>query len=927
MKIFRRTVALLMSFTICLSVCGCKFTSSDKDKGDKNSTISSGGGYSSNSNGDYDSTVSDWQQSGENTGENEFNKTDSDTPATTPGSSIQQTVVNVNRPLTSDTETTAKPVRGSVLASGLDFSELTDESDLQYIYKGKNYAYGITKDNKEYIAFKDEYGDMVDVFNGAGKVSIKNETGTVVLASGNMTDWKEGMLDSWPSITTHYVLSTSGGSNEFLEIAYVFKENNISVSAKVRVNSTTALSNGELKRAFMNNPKSSSARINCTWNYPSDGDEPYEEFESLTFRNQISDSIYAYTYLRTVDQLTCRYVDVLNGDSLPIDIVKSEDDDPIYGVSVDVKYDISFVDTSTDNNQGADYLGLFRSWDSQFAAGIALTEATDDRSTVVEGNSVKLNLNVTNLTEEDLKFSLRYDIRNHYGDIVDAGLFVDNTVYKYADANRAVSVSGKYGMYYLNLYVISEHSTYRECFPFALIPEYEYTYWDTNPFAINSPNCNRNNKDEWVTTGRLLVKTGTASQRVNASEYVLWMTEEMERLGSHRWVGGINVTEATENTLTTWKNNVEKSIDSMVEAYGNNLVGIEFGNEFNLKCLAAGGPSEEEVYPIWYKYVFEPSYDLLKSKYPNVTYIPTPDSACSPNWLNQFVNGYVNSEGKQEGKVWNLVTMVDTHIYGPPQMPDSYGSYNPKQDNPGASLWQIEDGMQRMDANLKRLNPDDPTKTDFMLTEVGYTSTPTDNNVDYRTQADYIVRIGAICLGYGADIVQYYCMYDRTSLSSGTNDNGEWNFGLFHEHDYYGIVKPKPSGIAFSIMTRVLESYKKNSGYIDYKYDEGWWNGGVRTFALDTDLNGTVLVAWSNQEVLPNGKKKSNGTFDDRLPTLPWESQWKETDPTVFETEKGATVKVIDSMGNATNYVDEDKDGEVTIPLSGSPVYIIGAKK
>ncbi len=921
MKTLRRIISLLMSLALLLSICACD-TDSDKDTDKEN--ISSGGGYSSTTSSDYDSTVSGWQE--ETNGEDEeFDKPDSDTPATTPGSSTQQTVVNVTRPVTPETETN-KPVRGSVLASGLPFSELTDESELQYIYKGKNYAYGITKDNKEYIAYRDEFGDMVDVFNGPGRAVIKNTSSATILATGNMTDWTETMLDSWHSIVTHYVVNVSGGSNQFFEVAYVFKENSISVSVKVRVNSETPLADGSLSRAFVNVPKATSTRVNETWEYPISGDQAYQKFESLTFRNQISDDIYAYTFLRTVGQRTEYNVEGMNGSYLPIEIQESETD-LVYGVNVDNLYDISFVDTSVDKYQGGDYLALFRSWDSQFAAGVALAEATDDSSTIVEGNSVKLNLNVTNLIEEDLKYSLRYDVRNHYGDVVDAGVFIDNTVYKYADANRSITVGGKYGMYYLNLYVISEHSTYREMFPFALIPEYEYKYWETNPFGVNSVNCNKNNESEWIGSGRLQAKVGTANYRIGNDGNQFIMAKEMIKHGSHRFVGGLNVTEAKQGSVDSWTNGIIKSVDNMVKVLGEDLDYIEIGNEFNLKALSGDGPSESELYPIWYEYMFKPSYDAITAKYPELTYMPTPDSACSPSWLNWFVDGYVNAEGKRVGKVWDLVDIVDTHIYGTPWMPDSYSIYNVNENTaPNEGLWHIEQGMRRMDQNLKRLNPTDPTKTDFMLTEVGYTSRPWGNSVDQRTQADYTARIGAICLGYGADMVQYYCMYDRTSYSTGNSENGEWHFGLFHEHDYYGIIKPKTSGIAFAIMTRILESYKKNSGEISSKYDEGFWNGGVRAFSFDTDLKGKVIMAWSNAEVLPNGKKRANGTVGDRLPTLQWENQWKQTDPTSFEVAKGGTLEIIDLMGNSTKLVDDDNNGEITVELTGSPVYIIGVK-
>ena len=78
-------------------------------------------------------------------------------------------------------------------------------------------------------------------------------------------------------------------------------------------------------------------------------------------------------------------------------------------------------------------------------------------------------------------------------------------------------------------------------------------------------------------------------------------------------------------------------------------------------------------------------------------------------------------------------------------------------------------------------------------------------------------------------------------------------------------------------------------------------------------------MAYSNSEVLSNGKKNINGNTNMRTPTLPWNNRWKKYDNTVFDTDN-EEVRVIDIMGNETVYKAEN--GKVTIPLTGSPVYI-----
>ena len=91
---------------------------------------------------------------------------------------------------------------------------------------------------------------------------------------------------------------------------------------------------------------------------------------------------------------------------------------------------------------------------------------------------------------------------------------------------------------------------------------------------------------------------------------------------------------------------------------------------------------------------------------------------------------------------------------------------------------------------------------------------------------------------------------------------------------------------------------------------------------MDTELYGEVVVAYSNFEVLSNGKKNILGESNLRTPNLTWNTQWQKTDDTEF-TAKGETVKVVDIMGNTTIYTP-DSDGKVSIPLTGSPVYIYG---
>lgn len=130
--------------------------------------------------------------------------------------------------------------------------------------------------------------------------------------------------------------------------------------------------------------------------------------------------------------------------------------------------------------------------------------------------------------------------------------------------------------------------------------------------------------------------------------------------------------------------------------------------------------------------------------------------------------------------------------------------------------------------------------------------------------------------------------------------------------------------IAFAVMTRQLESVKFNGGAkISEEYDEGFDVGGVRAFEYDTHIHGKVIAAYSNKEVLSNGKRNSSGIIANRTPNLPWDNLWKEVDNTVFKAA-GDTVTVVDIMGQKKVYTAVN--GEVTIPLTGETCYIFGVK-
>lgn len=801
-------------------------------------------------------------------------------------------------------------------------SALDDVTALGYYYEGKNYAYGIDRLGNETIAFRQANGEKLDAVDGAGKLRLLSTGGKNEATAETVLSFEES-ADEKGNTRLQVTYTVSGAAAESSEISavYTFFENCIAVTLCAAVSAPDMISKDKsyISRSYPNGYEKDRVQVNEQWIYPDNLDYPYPEFESLVYIDYIDSLHKMYTAVRGENVPTEQHmVEDRLGTRLPLYFNNSQ------SLEYTHSYYISFVDM-TSETQSPDYLGLFKGKNSDFAAGIAAIDDSGDSSTVFEGDSVSLNLNVTNLLGRELTFSLRYDIRDSYGNITDAGLFTDNKISAFLDANRTVTVSGQYGMYYLNLYVISENSSYKECFPFALVEDYDYRYSASSPFGIASAAAGKKDSpmilERYADTARLMKKIGVVTVRAGNEPGSFKMMDTLIGMGINRINGGFGPNNDSAENIDSYVSSFMTTADALA-GYVDSL---ECGNEMSLLSLKAGGPAVDELFPKFYYYTFLPTYNALKAKYPNLTYIPTPCSACETSWLERFlgfdedidgdgVNTHVNS-------FWQDIKVLTTHIYGNPYMPDTYAMAKPEY---GGELWNIECGMQRMKKFLSE-NPDEQTQTekDFYLTEVGYPTAPGDpRSVDIRTQADYIVRIGAICSAYGADRIQYYQMYDRTSYNSGYNSsNGEYNFGLFYKQDFYNVVKPKPAGAAFAVMTRRLESMVKNSGRINEKYDEGYNNGGVRAFTFDTELFGSVTVAYSNAQVLSNARKNSIGRTGLRTPSLPWNSQWTETDTAVFETES-EQVEVYDIMGNKKIYTAQN--GRVTVGLTGSPVYIIG---
>lgn len=789
-------------------------------------------------------------------------------------------------------------------------SALWNTATLKYRYEGVNYAYGIDESGREIIAYKHGNGVKIDLLAGAGSLKIYDSRASqkreIMVTNTAVADFTVTDENGTECLTVSY--KTEGNYSEGSQITakYTFCECCIEVTFHITAvaDENFSLANSYLERTYINGFENEYVKINSEWIYPDSLDYPYREFEALAFIDEIDSNLRLYSFIREEEMPTYCIAENMKGTKLPLYFESDNGGKLDYTYS----YSLAMADSSEDK-QSADYLGLFRGKNSDFAAGVAPVTPNDDSSTLFIGNSVKLNLNVTNLKSSDLVFSLRYDVRDYYGTVVDSGLFKDNTILRGLDANREIEITGKYGMYYLNLYVVSENDTYTECYPFALLNSYTYSHNDTSPFGISSVNGYRptinggTDYSQYEDIARICAKIGVANARINSSALMLRFADVLKELGINNFNGQYGGTNTDPAKTDEYLKNVADSVETLAPY----VQSFEVGNEYNLKLISSNA-DREDAYSLYRDNTFLPTYNYITENYPNLAYIPTSISAGEQTWFEQLAT--------ETDKIWNLFDIISIHTYADCRMPDAYAK-NPSNIN-GTDLWNIEDALKR---SREAINTYGEKK--LYITEVGYNTAPLSaTSVDLRTQADYTVRIGALGLAYGAERIQYYCFGDRTSYFTGfDNTNAEFNFGMFYEADYYGTVAPKPAAVAFAVMTGNLEGADASACCIAEEYDEGNTLNGVRAFKIKTAENATVLVAYSNSEVQLNGKKLINGATARRTPCLPWNSNWHETDLTMFNTTSN-TVTVIDIMGNKTVYTTEN--GKVTIPLTGSPIYIYG---
>ena len=772
-------------------------------------------------------------------------------------------------------------------------SQLAKSEDLKFFYKGMTYAYGITENGNEVIALIDQNnGDYIDILSGAGKPALRNKNNLDLVSVSGIRDFERSMSDGFMRLEVYYTLSGVAAAGSELITTYTFKDSTINVSQHISYKSDRYAASPEssyTERMVMQKYKLKKADVVGKWKYPANGDYPYQVSESVATVLEFDENHRLYTFLKTENEDEVIYSPEYPEINIPLSFSEGK------GVNYTVSYDL--VPATVTGGKNDNYYALFRGRGSDYAVGVFPAAANTEDSTVFVGKSVDLNLNVSNLVSKDVNFSLRYDIRDYYGKVVDSGLFIDNTAYAGTSMNRKIHISGSYGMYYMNIYAMSDVYTHLECYPFALIPTADYKYRATNPFGMTSI-ADNGCKDDAMTAAKLNVKIGVGCYRVvaNATGYQMDAARYMHDNGI-----SLNAQLNINNVKPTGLKSVNELV-SVISDYAGKLKGltddIEVGNETNFS-YSEGKEADPAAYAEKYlSDMYEPASKAVRAA--GYKYLGAGISGCDRGWLNDVI-------GKTR-RLWNLMDVLSVHPYGFPCMPDIYGngSYSNK--------WNYEGSLMRVKDIFKKNG-----ELKWYITETGYPVSPAKPlQVELRTQADYDMRIMVLGHSYGASKIELYCFYDRLSFGSGFNaDDTEMGYGMFYQPDFLGVVKPKPVAAALAVLNHVTDGLKKTESSAKYTRADGT----LRAFKMSLSGGKNIYTVWSNKYPLCNAVV---GNQNDREPSLPWTDQWSGKYEDVTFDAAGSKVTVTDVMGNTKTYTAVN--GKVTVPVSGSPLYIDGIK-
>lgn len=763
--------------------------------------------------------------------------------------------------------------------------------EYQYYFYGKTYFYGIYKDGIEVISAVDSKGCLLDIYAGAGKFKMTERADEVKFLMTDIASFEEIEVDGCKAVKVWYNAKTDFRFFDEATVTYIFKKTGISIEMHLAcqgVSGSFSSKNSYIIRECLNEPSVTKKRIAYNWIYPENNDFTYLDVDAVAISGEY-DGIAVYTFCRDKNSDQRHTLSRYSCEKLPLALQGEVD-------NIDYTYNMDLVFIKATGEES--YEALFKGRHMNFAAGIA-TVSDNGSSTFFMGKNVLFNINVTNISEADIEYGVRYNVINHYNEVVSSDTFYHNKLAAGEQANRNLDLKlDKYGMHYLNLYVTDGVHEYRECYHFAMLEEHDFKYRQKSPFGICATHTD--NEGECDATADLLKKIGISSVRLGSSTTPDYLYDKLVEGGITTFSKGLGDNRYPDRNIDKFTQDIKEIADTWAErvdyfCLANEKDRFAKGNYDKCKRLI-----ENDFYP----YVFKPAYDYFSSQYPDKDVIYESNCHGTLEWFEAFY----------EAGLWDLSKVIDVHSYSSPSGPDK--CFSNQLCSMFASMFSNEYAAVRWKRVCKRYG-----EKRLIVGETGYPTPPEiKQEIDIRTQADFNVRIALFFLEVGAEFINYYCLYDRVSFAEGAGKWIQMYFGACYNHDYYGIYMPKPWAAAYANLTRRLDGVD-TCKFFD-KYEEDEW-GTLRAFEVTKKDGGKLAVLWSNIYMQPNTTAEGRVKKVERLPMPAWENRWLATETRIFDAI-GDTVEVIDIMGNSKIY--HAKDGKVAIEVSGSPIFVYGLK-
>lgn len=762
-----------------------------------------------------------------------------------------------------------------------------NEDDYLYCYKGSGYFYGITKENTEVIAVLTDGGKIIPTRQGIGGYTVTCQGGIICESTG-LADFTPCEKDGYKAVKVNY---NAAGENKAVlknSSTYIFKEYCFDVDTEFEIICEQKANGSSVTSKYINRSNSFARRLNMDWIYPENNDFAYKEVDRLIISETYGDYVIHYAeHDPNSDHKYIMWGEI--GDSLKAYLKKTD-----LGYIGCAKYSVAV--TANDLKEG--YEGLAKTHNREFAAGVAAVSETDN-TTMFVGKRVKLNLNVYNLSDNDIIYSVKYNIMGYDGDCIESAVYYGNKLPSDKMANRNLCLDlPKYGMYYLNYYVTAKDKEYRECYPFCAVEDFEFKHRKENRLGICA--THHETEGQGDSTISLCNKMGLSIVRIGSSAKGEDFIEKV-RQNDMTYVIGV-----AWSHLITPENRVrvQNSLRDVLTRFPDAKY-VLIANEVDSKTKANYVKSKEFLENHFIPYSFEPLREVVENEFPEMKKKMIWESNChgTVEWFEAF----------KECGIWDESEVIDIHTYSSPSGPDKIFTNNLYSMH--ANTFSNEYAMERWKRVVKRYG-----EKRMIVGETGYPTPAACSDVkeiDIRTGADFNVRIAMLLLEAGCEDIIYYCIYDRTSFFIGSSAWNELYFGACYNYDYNGVYMPKPWAPAFANLTRRMDGFKKVSFFDKYEENEF---GTLRAFKVEKE-DSEFAVLWSNIYLPPNSTVEGRVNRVKRLPAPAWENRWLKTEIREFDAV-GDTVTVVDIMGNETAVKAEN--GKVKLEISGSPVYVYG---